>query len=114
MKARRALQHVIRRAISVIIILILLIISIIERGEAALILSLIVGLTIIYVITQDYRSYLESLFPLVIYMIIYALLSGVINSFQFSIAIQLSIIFSIYMAYILIKASINTKARRGK
>lgn len=113
MKSRYVLQRVIRRIISVAIISILLIISIIKGGEVTLISALIIGLTIIYFITQDDKSYIESLFPLLIYIINYMLLRGAINSLQFSIAIQLSIIFSIYMIYILFKVAINANAKHG-
>ncbi|GGP21910.1 hypothetical protein GCM10007981_15640 [Thermocladium modestius] len=65
--------------------------------------AFMIGITSVYLIIEKDRYYLESTLILLLYIAIYELFKDYINSMEFSIAIQLSIIFLLYMIYIVIK-----------
>ncbi len=73
------------------------------RGESSLLAAFMIGITFVYLMIEKDRYYLESILILLLYIAIYEFFKDYINSMEFSIAIQLSIIFLLYMIYITIK-----------
>ena len=92
-----------RRILAIIIIALLSILVIKGRGESKLLAAFMIGITSIYLIIEKDRYYLESISILLLYVAIYELFKDYINSMEFSIAMQLSIIFLLYIIYIIIK-----------